>query len=138
MHIKGLLEMMFDVLSGWIDEFISDMEVRLPLHCALLPPLCHASQLIFVGPCSCARLERCPAAHAGRGGGHRHRLHDAAEHAADHAAARVILHPLHAAACACIPAPALEWGAPLLSQHWAGHLAQPFSKGAKVLQDASC
>lgn len=27
LHIKGLLEMMFDVLSGWIDEFISDMEV---------------------------------------------------------------------------------------------------------------
>ncbi|CAL8468092.1 g7631 [Coccomyxa elongata] len=26
LHIKGLLEMMFDVLSGWIDEFISDME----------------------------------------------------------------------------------------------------------------
>ena len=28
MGVKGLLEMMFDVLSGWIDEFISDMEVR--------------------------------------------------------------------------------------------------------------
>lgn len=27
MGVKGLLEMMFDVLSGWIDEFISDMEV---------------------------------------------------------------------------------------------------------------
>ncbi len=27
LHIKGLLEMMFDVLSGWIDEFIRDMEV---------------------------------------------------------------------------------------------------------------
>ncbi|EIE20699.1 hypothetical protein COCSUDRAFT_57268 [Coccomyxa subellipsoidea C-169] len=26
LHIKGLLEMMFDVLSGWIDEFIRDME----------------------------------------------------------------------------------------------------------------
>ena len=28
LHIKGLLEMMFDVLSGWIDDFIRDMEVR--------------------------------------------------------------------------------------------------------------
>ena len=28
MHIKGLLEMMFDKLAGWIDEFIADMEVR--------------------------------------------------------------------------------------------------------------
>jgi hypothetical protein len=28
MHVKGLLEMMFDVLSGWINEFISDMEAR--------------------------------------------------------------------------------------------------------------
>lgn len=27
MHIKGLLEMMFDKLAGWIDEFIADMEV---------------------------------------------------------------------------------------------------------------
>ena len=27
MHIKGLLEMMFDKLAGWIDEFILDMEV---------------------------------------------------------------------------------------------------------------
>ena len=29
MHIKGLLEMMFDKLAGWIDEFISDMEVSI-------------------------------------------------------------------------------------------------------------
>ena len=29
MRIKGLLEMMFDKLSGWIDEFINDMEARL-------------------------------------------------------------------------------------------------------------
>ena len=29
MHIKGLLEMMFDKLAGWIDEFIADMEVGL-------------------------------------------------------------------------------------------------------------
>ena len=28
MRIKGLLEMMFDVLSGWIAEFIADMEAR--------------------------------------------------------------------------------------------------------------
>ena len=28
MHIKGLLEMMFDKLAGWINEFITDMEVR--------------------------------------------------------------------------------------------------------------
>lgn len=28
MHIKGLLEMMFDKLAGWIDELILDMEVR--------------------------------------------------------------------------------------------------------------
>ena len=28
MHIKGLLEMMFDKLGWWIDEFIVDMEVR--------------------------------------------------------------------------------------------------------------
>ena len=32
LHIKGLLEMMFDVLSGWIEEFISDMEVSLRAH----------------------------------------------------------------------------------------------------------
>ena len=32
MHVKGLLEMMFDVLSGWIDEFISDMEARHHAH----------------------------------------------------------------------------------------------------------
>ena len=32
MHVKGLLEMMFDVLSGWIDEFISDMEERHNAH----------------------------------------------------------------------------------------------------------
>ncbi len=35
LHIKGLLEMMFDVLSGWIDEFISDMEV-------CVTTICHA------------------------------------------------------------------------------------------------
>ncbi len=29
MHIKGLLEMMFDKLAGWTDEFILDMEVGL-------------------------------------------------------------------------------------------------------------
>ncbi len=27
MQIKGLLEMMFDKLAGWIDELILDMEV---------------------------------------------------------------------------------------------------------------
>ena len=32
MRIKGLLEMMFDVLSGWIDQFISDMEARFSLN----------------------------------------------------------------------------------------------------------
>lgn len=26
MHVKGLLEMMFEVLSGWIDTFIHDIE----------------------------------------------------------------------------------------------------------------
>ena len=31
MRIKGLLEMMFDVLSGWIDQFILDMEACFPL-----------------------------------------------------------------------------------------------------------
>ena len=39
MHIKGLLEMMFDKLAGWIDEFIADMEVRPapnPHSCSLL------------------------------------------------------------------------------------------------------
>lgn len=34
MRIKGLLEMMFDKLSGWIDEFITDMEARLCRTCA--------------------------------------------------------------------------------------------------------
>lgn len=35
MRIKGLLEMMFDVLSDWIDQFISDMEARFsPFPCA--------------------------------------------------------------------------------------------------------
>lgn len=33
MRIKGLLEMMFDKLSGWIDEFIIDMEARLYATC---------------------------------------------------------------------------------------------------------
>ena len=33
MRIKGLLEMMFDKLSGWIDEFITDMEARLCRTC---------------------------------------------------------------------------------------------------------
>lgn len=36
MHIKGLLEMMFDKLAGWIDGFILDMEV-----------------------CACLRLQSC-------------------------------------------------------------------------------
>ena len=30
MQIKGLLEMMFDKLAGWIDELILDMEVSEP------------------------------------------------------------------------------------------------------------
>ena len=41
MHVKGLLEMMFDVLSSWLDEFISDMEVRYTLiHTHSQPQLC--------------------------------------------------------------------------------------------------
>ena len=37
MHIKGLLEMMFDKLAGWINEFIADMEVW-PINAAHLSP----------------------------------------------------------------------------------------------------
>ena len=35
LHIKGLLEMMFDVLSGWIEEFISG-RTSLPLQAVFL------------------------------------------------------------------------------------------------------
>lgn len=38
MRIKGLLEMMFDKLSGWIYEFITDMEARLCRACATQVP----------------------------------------------------------------------------------------------------
>jgi hypothetical protein len=52
LHIKGLLEMMFDVLSGWIDEFISDMEVRLA--CCARSTLCALGHMMLAScplPC---------------------------------------------------------------------------------------
>ena len=48
MHVKGLLEMMFDVLSGWIDEFIFDMEAR-------LKPLPQSSSSM-PAPCLCVTV----------------------------------------------------------------------------------
>ena len=47
MHIKGLLEMMFDKLAGWIDEFIADMEVGhalSALHIPIVTDVCHRYQ----------------------------------------------------------------------------------------------
>ena len=50
MQIKGLLEMMFDKLAGWIDELILDMEVNIhhtqyvPKRCLLLVSI-HAALL---------------------------------------------------------------------------------------------
>ena len=49
MRIKGLLEMMFDKLSGWIDEFITDMEARPCRTCATQVP----------DVASCAAAELC-------------------------------------------------------------------------------
>ena len=45
MHIKGLLEMMFDKLAGWIDGFILDMEV-----CALKLQSCRHPYLLDARP----------------------------------------------------------------------------------------
>ena len=54
MHIKGLLEMMFDKLAGWIDEFISDMEVSICIASYIQAPAL-ASRCFLMDSLSSAR-----------------------------------------------------------------------------------
>lgn len=63
MHIKGLLEMMFDKLTGWIDEFIADMEVGpapMSHSCSLSQLLLTMRQSPIWHPSACSILHTEP------------------------------------------------------------------------------